>query len=493
LIFSANPTWRLAKMNLAIRGIDSSQVKWNNEGSFLNDAHRDLKADYILANPPFNDSEWSGDLIRKDGRWKYGTPPVSNANFAWIQHFLFHLSPQGIGGIVMHGGAASNKGKTESQIRQNIVSSNVIDCIVALPTQLFYNTTLPVHLWILNRAKPKHRTEILMIDAYEFGTMVESTLRELTTEDIHIISSKYHDWQLNKNYTDEVGFCKAATIEEIESKSYILAPNRYVSKKKKIREIPFKEEVTNRLIDINSELNYLNKLTGYMEIQKKDFFDNYFNITRNPDDKSNWDKVEINELISEIISGSWGNDSPKKDNIAVKVIRGTDLPNIPLFNLVKTPTRYINRQKVEEIQLIPLDIVIEMSGGSKDQPTGRAALITEELLRYFEMPLICSNFCKVIRINVNKVDPFWFYFYWINSYNNGLTTRYENQPSGIKNFQLDEFIESEIILIPPDTEKKVMSDYLKALFLLRNKFSFNSSLLHNIISGGFDNIYTDYQ
>lgn len=486
-------TWRLAKMNLAIRGIDSSQVLWNNEGSFLNDAHKDLKADYILANPPFNDSEWRGDLLKSDGRWQYGTPPESNANFAWIQHFIYHLSPKGIGGIVMHGGAASNKGKAESLIRKNIITSNLIDCIVALPTQLFYNTTLPVHLWILNRSKPKSRRGILMIDAYDLGSMIESTLRELSSGDISRISSTYQSWLSDKNYSDETGFCKYVSQEEIESKSYILAPNRYISKKKKIRAIPFESEISSILLNINTEINSINKLEGFNEIQGKQFYDNFIKSTEHPQGKSNWDKIEIRELISEIIPGNWGNDLPKKDNIPVTVIRGTDLPNIPLYNLHKTPIRYMNEQKVEEIHLKPLDLVIEMSGGSKDQPTGRVAIITEELLNYFTTPLVCSNFCKVVRINEKKVNPYWFYFYWVNSYSNGLTTRYENQPSGIKNFQLDEFIESEIMLIPPDKEQTAISDFLKSLYILKNKLSYSSALLQIIISGGFDNIYTDYQ
>lgn len=172
---SNETTWRLCKMNLAIRGIDSSNVRWNNEGSFLNDAHKDLKADFIIANPPFNDSDWSGELLRNDGRWIFGVPPASNANFAWFQHFLYHLSPNGVAGIVMHGGAASNKGQQESSIRKKIVEANLVDCIIALPTQLFYNTTLPVHIWILRRNKSLNKNyglrpnEILMIDAYNLG------------------------------------------------------------------------------------------------------------------------------------------------------------------------------------------------------------------------------------------------------------------------------------------------------------------------------------
>jgi type I restriction enzyme M protein len=186
---SNQTTWRLAKMNLAIRGIDSSNVKWNNEGSFLNDAHKDLKADFIIANPPFNDSEWSGELLKQDGRWSYGVPPTGNANFAWIQHFLYHLAPSGKAAFVMHCGAASNKGQAESKIRKRLIEEGLIDCIVGLPTQLFSNTTLPVHLWFLKRKVSDKKHDLLMIDAYNLGVMSESTLRVLRIEDIQFIKT----------------------------------------------------------------------------------------------------------------------------------------------------------------------------------------------------------------------------------------------------------------------------------------------------------------
>jgi len=492
---SNQTTWRLAKMNLAIRGIDSSQVKWNNEGSFLNDAHKDLKADYIIANPPFNDSDWGGNLLKKDARWNYGIPPEGNANFAWIQHFIFHLSPNGIAGIVMHGGAASNKGKTESLIRKTLIEKDLVDSIIALPTQLFYNTTLPVHLWFINRNKDADKKgKVLMIDAYDLGHMIESTQRELSVTDIHKISDTYHNWKNQGDYSDEIGFCREVNEQDIIDKNYILAPNRYVLKPRKTRDIPYKDsinpkldEIDNKLLNISNEDIF--KISGSNKLKNYHFANDLF---INPD-KSKWDEIEVQEAISDIIGGAWGNEQPKKDNIAVKVIRGTDLPNIPLFNLRKTPTRYLNKKKVEEIKLKELDIVIEMSGGSKNQPTGRAAIVTTELLDYFNMPLVCSNFCKVIRVNQDKVNPYWFYLYWLNSYNNGLTTKYENQPSGIKNFQLDEYIESELIHIPLKKDQDVIADYFKSLFELKNKLSYTSQKLNKMLNETFDNIYYDYE
>ncbi|MBN7816852.1 N-6 DNA methylase [Algoriphagus pacificus] len=497
---SNETTWRLCKMNLAIRGIDSSNVRWNNEGSFLNDAHKDLKADFIIANPPFNDSDWSGELLRNDGRWIFGVPPASNANFAWFQHFLYHLSPNGVAGIVMHGGAASNKGQQESSIRKKIVEANLVDCIIALPTQLFYNTTLPVHIWILRRNKSLNKNyglrpnEILMIDAYNLGTMIESTQRELSDEDLALIINTYHDWRnSSENYSDTPGFCKSVSQADITAKSFILAPNRYIDRIKRHREIPFKSDVQDHLATLTSYVNKLGSFLNSLDTQSDGLKENYFNAFDDSKyDKSKWVPTELNEIVDTVISGNWGNAEPKKNNIAVKVIRGTDLPNIPLFNLHKTPTRYISSDKAEEISLIPGDIVVEMSGGSKDQPTGRIGFITPELLDFFGMPLICSNFCKVIRLNPSAVNPYWFFYYWMLSYDDGLTTRYENQPSGIKNFQLDEYLDSEIILLPPDDVQQAISNELSILFDLKNKMNYTSSLLKNLMHKGFENIYYEF-
>ncbi|OJU35690.1 MAG: DNA methyltransferase, partial [Bacteroidales bacterium 45-6] len=154
---SNQTTWRLCKMNLAIRGIDSSQVKWNSEGSFLNDAHKDVKADYIIANPPFNVSDWGGDLMRKDGRWKYGVPPTGNANFAWLQHFIYHLSPSGQAGVVLAKGALTSKTSGEGDIRKALIEEGLIDCIVNLPAKLFLNTQIPAALWFMSRNRTNGR------------------------------------------------------------------------------------------------------------------------------------------------------------------------------------------------------------------------------------------------------------------------------------------------------------------------------------------------
>jgi len=243
-------TWRLAKMNLAIRGIDSSQVKWNNEGSFLNDAHKDLKADYVLANPPFNDSDWSGDLLRTDGRWQYGTPPEGNANYAWIQHFVYHLSPSGQAGFVLAKGSLTTQTSGEGEIRQAMIEARLVDCIVNLPAKLFLNTQIPASLWFLSRDKANgkfrnRRDEILFIDAREVGHLINRRTRTFSGEDNARIASTYHNWRNPDGaYEDVPGFCKSATLEEVREKGYVLTPGRYVGLPDEEDDgIPFEEKM----------------------------------------------------------------------------------------------------------------------------------------------------------------------------------------------------------------------------------------------------------
>jgi type I restriction enzyme M protein len=230
---SNQTTWRLAKMNLAIRGIDASQVKWNNEGSFLNDAHKDLKADYIIANPPFNVSDWSGELLRNDGRWKYGAPPAGNANFAWLQHFVYHLSPNGIAGVVLAKGSLTSKTSGEGEIRKALIrQGNLIDCIVNLPAKLFLNTQIPAGLWFMNRARNNghpRKNEILFIDARNLGHLINRRTKELSAEDIQQIAATYHAWRTGEGaYEDVKGFCASVPLSRVAELDYVLTPGRYV-------------------------------------------------------------------------------------------------------------------------------------------------------------------------------------------------------------------------------------------------------------------------
>lgn len=225
---SNQTTWKLSKMNLAIRNINSKFVAWNTEGTFLKDAHPDLKADFILANPPFNQSEWGVDILQEDGRWKYGTPPSGNANYGWMQHMLYHLAPRGVMATVLSNGSLSSNTSGEGEIRKNLVENDLVECIVALPKQLFYNTGIPACIWILRREKSNHSREVLFIDASEMGYMKDRVHRDLDDDDIDKITETYHNWRKSENYHNIKGFCKSATIEEIEKHNHVLTPGRYV-------------------------------------------------------------------------------------------------------------------------------------------------------------------------------------------------------------------------------------------------------------------------
>ena len=226
-------TWRLAKMNLAIRGIDGQIAHGD---SFHNDRHPDLKADFVLANPPFNVSDWGGERLREDKRWRYGIPPAGNANFAWVQHIVHHLAPAGIAGFVLANGSMSSNQSGEGAIRKNLIEADLVDCMVALPGQLFYSTQIPACLWFLTRDRRNARfrdrsREVLFVDARKLGSMVDRIHRELTDQDIARIADTYHAWRGETGagaYQDIPGFCKSATVDEIATHGYVLTPGRYV-------------------------------------------------------------------------------------------------------------------------------------------------------------------------------------------------------------------------------------------------------------------------
>jgi type I restriction enzyme M protein len=298
-------------MNLAIRHLDSSQVKWNNEGSFLNDAHKDRKADYVIANPPFNDSDWSGDLLRKDGRWQHGVPPTGNANYAWIQHFLYHLNPGGQAGFVLAKGALTSKSSGEGDIRKALVEARLVDCIVNLPAKLFLNMQIPACLWFLSRNKTNGRfrnraDEILFIDACNLGHLINRRTREFSADDIAAITSAYHAWrspvgagpcacpddigqpqtgqpqigqpQIGKpqigqpqigqprgvapTYADIPGFCASVGIDRVRELDFVLTPGRYVGLPDDEDDFDFKERFTRLKAEFEAQLKEEAKLNA---------------------------------------------------------------------------------------------------------------------------------------------------------------------------------------------------------------------------------------
>lgn len=291
----SNPTtWRLAHMNLAIRGLEC-HLGPHHADSFHSDQHKDLKADYVLANPPFNDSDWGGDRLREDARWKFGVPPAGNANFAWVQHFLHHLAPTGIAGFVLANGSMSSNQSGEGDIRRAIVEADLVDCMVALPGQLFYSTQIPVCLWFLARDKSgkapsslrgegrgegrfrDRRRQTLFIDARKLGRLIDRVHRELTDEEIQRLADTYHAWRGDRisplalsgrgvggegpKYADIPGFCKSATTDEIAAHGFVLTPGRYVGAEDVADDDePFDEKMRRLVTTLNQQFDESDKL-----------------------------------------------------------------------------------------------------------------------------------------------------------------------------------------------------------------------------------------
>lgn len=268
---SNQTTWRLCKMNLAIRGIDASQVKWNNEGSFLNDAHQDLKVDYIIANPPFNDSDWSGDQLRNDGRWQYGVPPTGNANFAWIQHFIYHLAPSGQAGFVLAKGALTSKTSGEGEIRKALIEAGLIDCIVNLTAKLFLNTQIPAALWFVSRNRTNgsfrnRNKEVLFIDARNMGHLTNRRTRELTEDDIEKIASTYHNWRnIDGQYEDIPGYCASVSTSRVAELDYVLTPGRYVGLPEEEDDFNFEERFSTLKNEFEEQLKEEERLNALIK------------------------------------------------------------------------------------------------------------------------------------------------------------------------------------------------------------------------------------
>ena len=266
-------TWRLCKMNLAVRGIDAD-IRWNNEGSFHKDELKDLRFDYVLANPPFNISDWGGERLREDARWTYGAPPVGNANYAWLEHILWHLAPNGTAGVVLANGSMSSAQSGEDTIRKAMVEADVVDCMIALPGQLFYSTQIPACLWFLARNKNRggklrdRRGEVLFIDARKLGTLVDRTRKEFSDDDIAKIAGVYHAWREGKGYEDVPGFCKSAKLDEIRGHNHVLTPGRYVGAADvEDDDVPFPERFAALRAKLDEQFSEAERLTATIRAQ----------------------------------------------------------------------------------------------------------------------------------------------------------------------------------------------------------------------------------
>lgn len=262
-------TWRIGQMNLAIHGL-SGEVSYTEGGSLLDDAFPSLKADFVMANPPFNQSEWSTPAILDDARWTHGAPPTGNANYGWIQHFLFHLAPNGRAGFVMANGSLTTMSGGEGKIRENLVRADVVDCVVALPAQLFYTTGIPVCLWFLDRNKASsgerdRRGEMLFIDARQMGSKISRTQIELNDEEIERVADTYHAWRgtTDNEYQDEPGFCKSAMLGDVEAGGFALSPGRYVgAPASEEDEIAFEERMATLVDQLADEMTENERLAA---------------------------------------------------------------------------------------------------------------------------------------------------------------------------------------------------------------------------------------
>lgn len=250
-----NPTtWKIAKMNLAIRGINNEGLGNFAADTFTEDLHKDLKADFVMANPPFNMSDWGQEKLQNDPRWRYGLPPKNNANYAWLQHMISKLSVTGKAAVVLANGSLSSETGGEGEIRKNIIEDDLVDCIIAMPTNLFYTVTVPCSVWIIDRNK-KQKEKTLFLDARNMGTMVTRKLRELSQDDINKLATTYHNYQKGENYEDIAGFCKEANLDEIKGNNYVLTPGRYVgTEEEKDDGVPFEEKMKNLTQELSKEM-----------------------------------------------------------------------------------------------------------------------------------------------------------------------------------------------------------------------------------------------
>jgi type I restriction enzyme M protein len=402
---SNQTTWRLAKMNLAIRGIDSSNVKWNNEGSFLNDAHKDVKADYIIANPPFNDSDWSGELLRKDARWVYGVPPSGNANYAWIQHFLFHLSNKGKAGFVLSNASLSSNTSGEGDLRKKLVEADLVDCIVMLPKELFLNTGIPACLWFIKKKREQRNKEILFIDASSIGYMLDKTNRGLSKDDITKVATTYHNWLSNSNYKDIKGFCKSITHNVISQEQFVLTPNIYV-----VHEIENSSSLSNEEI-VTSINKVLVKNTIAREISDKNLGTNLKILFP----KLKWEKLyfsstDLLENLALSIFKSWFeefNFNPAKAPKSKKELPEgwilEELQTVADITIGRTPPRLEEQWFSKNINDVKWMSIKDL-GNCKVFIDKTSEYLTEEAVERFNVPIIQPNTVVVsFKLTVGRV------------------------------------------------------------------------------------------
>lgn len=431
-----NPTtWKLAKMNLAIRGINNEGLGKFADDTFHNDLHKDLKADFVLANPPFYISDWGQEKLLDDPRWKYGIPPKGNANFAWVEHMVSKLSMNGKAAIILANGSMSATGD-EGKIREKIIKSDLVECIISMPEKLFYTVSIPCSIWIINRNK-RIKNKVLFIEADKLGHMISKKIRELSEEEIIKIASNYHKFATDGLEIDELDFAKVVELQEIENNNYILTPGRYISRSKKEEKIDIKNMVKN----INENIN--NKLTtSIMSNLYKEWF-----IDKKSNNK-NWIKIKLRDII---IKANTGADAIQKapivdNDTGIKCIRIGDLTNQRTYD--DWGFCNVNEENYKRYKLNIEDIVV-----------GRTSAIGINRLIIDDRPAVYNN--GLIRISINKNMAYAKFIYIVLNTTDYFEYIYriKKETSTRENMKLDYLLDYTFILPNIEVQKEFVRIY----------------------------------
>lgn len=466
-------TVNLCKMNLAVHGLSGDILQGN---SYYEDLHDMVgNFDFVMANPPFNVNRIDKERIKNDKRrFPFGMPNVDNGNYLWIQLFYSALNKNGRAGFVMHNSAAD----AELEIRKKLVTENVVDIIITLSANLFYTVSLPCTLWFLDKSRKssKRQDSILFIEARELYQEIDGVHREITEEQISKLAqivNAYRGGLGSQPYKDIPGICKKVSISDVIKKEYILNPKIYVSRNiannganQGLEKLPERIKVNYKeAVKINKQLcddmqadvpfdrGLLFQLSKMLYIKT---LVEYFPDTlgsKNAEFKNlptGWSCVPFRKIVTHYQGGGWGKDIREgSDEACVQIIRGTDIAKVTYGEMRECPKKYVSERKLANRLLKDGDIIIEVSGGGKDQPTGRTCYITDFMAMEAMSSLICASFCKSITIDSEVIYPVIGFLHLQKIYDQRLIEKYEVQSTGIKNFKFEYFLDNELILIPP--------------------------------------------
>jgi len=488
-------TGRLARMNLAVHGLEGDIRHGGEVNSYYDDPHDATgHFDFVLANPPFNvnavDFERLKNSVGPGRRFPFGLPRSDNANYLWIQLFYSALNAKGRAGFVMHNSAADS----EPHIRKKLIDANAVDVIVATSANLFYTVSLPCALWFLDRARPgtPRKNHILFIDARDYYRQVDTVHREITdsqvSELVSIVKS-YRGESGSAPYKDRPGVCKKVAISEITARNYCLNPKIYIDSKKAkdghlqrslglAEDIAIWNEEANQIRrSLSSNLNVEIPLDrGVLTQLAKLLFKKWF-VNLEPRGQKvavsrkalpgGWRLAPFRGLVADYGGGGWGTESAdEKHSQMVRVVRGTDMFGVTVGELANCPTRYIKKSQLDSRILSEGDIVIEVSGGGKEQPTGRTTYVTGALISRISEPVICASFCKLVRMKAEILRPTIAYLHLQYIYDQRLIEKYEVQSTGIKNFKFEYFLDHELVLVPPDPVQNEFHSIISKIFQL---------------------------